>query len=269
MQSRPIITLTTDFGLKDEYVGVMKGVILTLLPETKIVDITHEVPAQDIRAAAFMFGRAYRYFPAGTVHLVVVDPGVGTDRRILAVHAGGQLFIAPDNGVLSPVLATCNKVMSIHSVTRRQLFFQPPGSTFHGRDIMAPVAARLAGGLDIATVGASVQLGDCVVLPPPRIEVGERRVVGEVIHADRFGNLCTSLTSTEIAPLSAQGQLRFRLGDTVIDGLCSSYSQGGDGRPLAIIDSHSHLEIAVNGGSAASLTGGRPGTIVTVEIGDV
>ncbi len=267
MQSRPIVTLTTDFGLTDEYVGVIKGVILTILPETNIVDITHDVPPQNIKAAAFLFGRAYRYFPAGTVHLIVVDPGVGTDRRILAMHAGGQLFIAPDNGVLSPVFNNEATVMSIHAVTRRQYFFQPPGATFHGRDIMAPVAARMAGGLDLAKVGESVSPKECTIFRDPRVVVEERRVTGEIIHCDGFGNLCTSLTTSDIRPLSERGKLRVRLGETEIQGLCSCYAdKADDQQPLALFDSHGHLEIAVSGGSAANLTGAQPGDAIVVEL---
>lgn len=265
MDYRPIITLTTDFGLADEFVACMKGVILSIAPDTIMVDISHLVEHGNIKEGAFLLQRTYPFFPAGTVHCVVIDPGVGTDRKIIIVKAAGQLFIAPDNGLLSPILQDTSQLEAIYHLTNRSLFGGRISNTFHGRDIMAPVAAQLAVGLDIGEVGNRIGCDDCVRLPqlPCRLESG--KLTGEVVHIDRFGNLCTNITASELTNLTASHEIVISIGSHVIKGMLNNYGDAIKGELLAHLDSHEHLEISVSGGSAALFTNCPPGTIVTVE----
>lgn len=265
MAPAPIITLTTDFGLVNEYVGAMKGVILTICPTAAIIDISHQIGPQDIAGGAFTLDRAWHYFPDGTVHLAVVDPGVGTTRRILAVEAQGHRFLAPDNGLLSAVL-NGGGVSAIHEVTNGRLFLARCSSTFHGRDIFAPMAAHLAGGLTLDTVGPEVDLASCLTLPPARLEISQSAVVGEIIHVDHFGNLCTSITAEALSRLHGPlDQLLVEIGTTAICGISTSYLPGGDAPIIALFDSHDQLEIAVPNGSAATLLTARLGMVVAVR----
>ncbi|WP_163340156.1 S-adenosyl-l-methionine hydroxide adenosyltransferase family protein [Desulfopila sp. IMCC35008] len=265
MDYRPVITLTTDFGLADEFVASMKGVILSIAPETSIVDISHLVAHGNIKEGAFLLQRTYPFFPAGTIHCVVIDPGVGTDRHILATKSTGQVFVAPDNGLLSPILRDTDRLEAIHAVTNRSLFNTRVSNTFHGRDIMAPVAAHLAAGLNIKEVGDQLTCGDCVIVPQIKSKIQSSRLIGEIIHIDRFGNICTNITLSELANLSPTHDIIVHVGSYSISGMTKSYGHVGDGELLAHFDSHDHLEISVSGGSAALLTGSRPGSIVTVE----
>jgi len=270
-----VISLTTDFGTTDEYVAVMKAVMLSRLSESgktvQLVDISHEVPAQDVCGAAFLFGRAYRYFPAGTVHLVVVDPGVGSDRRIIAIDSEQQLFVGPDNGVFSAVLHHAKLSAAparAYEITNTELFLPRISSTFHGRDIMAPVAASLAAGMKLSGVGEEIDLTSCTILPQPYKALAAREAVGEIVHIDRFGNLCTNLTVDDLQPLLEQGRPAITVGSTTIDGLSQSYTDSSPGTLLAHFDSHFQLEIAARDGSAKDLLDARIGDRVRVTISD-
>lgn len=267
MAPAPIITLTTDFGIANEYVGTMKGVILTICPTAVIVDLSHQIIPQDIAGGAFTLNRSFHFFPEGSVHLAVVDPGVGSARRIVAVEAQGHRFLAPDNGLLSPILAA-GKVTAAHEVSNETLFLARRSATFHGRDIFAPVTAHLAGGLAIDRLGPPIDPTGCVTLPPPRLEICPAAIVGEIIHIDHFGNLCTSITAEAVSRLTTPlDRLEVKVGTARIDGISTCYSSGGGARLIALFDSHDQLEIAVPGGSAAAVLQARRGETITLGVG--
>jgi hypothetical protein len=261
LEKRPIITLTTDFGLGDDYVGTVKGMILCHCREAIIVDLTHEIEAQNVAAAAMNIAYAYRFFPPGTVHVVVVDPGVGSNRVILALRACGHVFIAPDNGVLTAFFEQdCFEEAFI--IKNEKLFAESVSRTFHGRDIMAPVAARLACGLDIAQVGPRIPESHCCRIRLPKASLG-KEITGEIIHVDHFGNLRTSITREDIVRFSRSG-IQIKVADIIIDGISPTYSDDKPGEIIALFDSRGHLEIAVNGGSAALALGCNTGNEVVV-----
>ena len=189
----PVITLLTDFGLEDEYVGLMKGVVLSLCPAARIVDISHHVAPQDVRGGAFMLRSTYRYFPSQTIHLAIVDPGVGSSRSIVAIRTRDQVFLAPDNGILTFILEE-QRIEQAVGVDNPQQVLTPISRTFHGRDVFAPVAARLACGIDFASLGSRMEPRELVRLPlrPAGIDKNGN-LVGSVIHIDRFGNLVTDI----------------------------------------------------------------------------
>ena len=255
---KAIITLTTDFGLLDEYAGIVKGVILSHCRQANIIDLTHAIAPQDIAAAAMSIGHSFRFFPEGTVHLVIVDPGVGSHRRILAVKARNHRFVAPDNGVLTPLLAEGYFQEAFH-VTNQELFAGTVSKTFHGRDIMAPVAARLACGMDISLAGQRLSRADCLLIPLPAATATHRTITGEIVHIDHFGNLRTSVKREDIARMPSGARLRILCSGVVVDGLSTTYSDAGPGQAIALFDSRDHLEIAIAGGNAALALGGRIG----------
>lgn len=247
------ITLLTDFGTVDEYVAVMKGVILSVGHDIRIIDITHHIPPQDTAAAADMIIAAFDWFPKGTVHVIVVDPGVGSDRSIIAASGGGHLFLAPDNGIPAALngAAAFDRVVRVGS---ERFFRQPVSATFHGRDIFAPVAARMATGTDIGTLGHPVPPESLTPLPgiPPR-ELADGSLEGHVISEDRFGNLITNLPEKLLADHFSHGfpdRLEIEIGGRRVSGLSPTYSAVAPGRLLAVIGSRGRLEIAVNCGSA-------------------
>lgn len=242
----PIITLCTDFGIVDGYVGAMKGVILGLAPQAQIVDITHQVAPQDIRAAAFALYTTYSYFPQGTIHLVVVDPGVGSERRILAARTPHHMFVAPDNGVLGYVLSQ-DEPIEVVALSNPSYWRDAVSHTFHGRDIMAPVAAHMARGVSIQQLGRPI--GDWVRmdLPQPQRRA-DGAMVGEVLSIDHFGNVITTIPAAWLAGRTAW---RVVLGSLHIMGLSSSYAAADPGAALALIGSHGYLEVAIREGSAA------------------
>ncbi len=252
----PVITLSTDFGAIDEYVGVMKGVILKIYPSVTVVDITHDLPAHDVRWAAYVLDSFYRFFPKDTVHIMVVDPGVGTDRRILTVEVDGHTFIAPDNGILTRVMAG-GKVDRIFSVENPAYYLTPVSQTFHGRDIFAPVGAYISKGVDLSRIGPVIAPEEVfqLDLPQPRIGggAGRQTLTGAVIMADRFGNLTTSIDEGALSEFMGDarpGDLTAEIKGCRIEGLSESYASAGSGKPLIVIGSRDYLEIAVNKGSA-------------------
>jgi len=259
------ITLLTDFGTKDEYAGVMKGVILSINPSTVIVDISHQIDPRNVVQAAYMLQAAYPYFPAGTVHLVVVDPGVGSNRDIIAVTAVGQTFLAPNNGVLT-VLMEHAQPDAIVRVENSQYYLSPVSRTFHGRDIFAPVGAHLARGLKIQSLGPSLSGSQAVRLPLQKPVVSESgELMGTIIAVDRFGNLLTSIDSADLEAFrgsSLQGVLSIRIGENEIDGLSSHYGSVPLNQPLAVIGSRGLLEICVNCGRASTYFNARRGDAV-------
>jgi len=249
-----IITLTTDFGLTDEYVGVIKGVILARTPDAAIVDLSHLIERQNIRQAAQLIKSAYNFFPAGTIHLVVVDPGVGSSRKLILLQADDHLFLAPDNGVLG-LLFESRYFQAAYEVHCEQYYLSPVSGTFHGRDILAPVAARLAAGLDPKDVGPVITLRalNKPVTAVAVIDREQRIITGEIISVDHFGNLQTNITGSSLDDLygNQKARVKIKVKGTIITGVKSAYIERGKDEVLAIVDSRGYLEIAVNLGNAA------------------
>lgn len=259
--SRPTIALLTDFGTRDHYVGTMKGVALGICPEATLVDVTHDVPPHDILAGAFELEACYRYFPAGTVFLVVVDPGVGSSRRGIALEVGDFRFVAPDNGVLSTVLSDATG-RGVVELTERRYARPTVSRTFEGRDRFAPAAAWLARGIDLGALGRSA--GDCVRLKIPVPSVSDDAVLGEVVHIDRFGNLITNIDRAGFEKIVERGSIDITIGDRPVGRFVDTYSDAGEGEVCALLGSSDHVEVALNTGSAAALLGIARG--VPVEI---
>jgi S-adenosylmethionine hydrolase len=253
MPSR-IVTFTSDFGRQDWFVGVVHGVVHDLAPEARLVDLTHEIPPGAVERAAFVIEAAAPDFPPGTVHLAVVDPGVGTARRALAVHAHDQWFVGPDNGILEWALA--DPRAEAHALTEARYFREPVSRTFHGRDVFAPVAAHLARGVALEALGP--RIADPVRLrrPPPRAIDGE--IEGRIMWVDRFGNALTSITADAIAaafPGAREEDVEVRVGLLRLRGVARSYGDAPVGTAIAIVGSSGRLEIAQVGGHAASRLG--------------
>jgi S-adenosylmethionine hydrolase len=263
-----IVTLTTDFGLEDAYVGILKGVMLTIHPEAKIVDISHGIGPGDIGKAAYLMETAFGYFPPGSVHVAVVDPGVGSGRRILAVEMNGHRFLAPDNGVLTAILPDDGGGRAV-SVENARYFLSPVSRTFHGRDVFAPVAAHLSRGLDLESLGPPVDFDSLVRLDRPAPAFPSAHgVVGRVVAVDRFGNLITNIREQDLSDIRA-GEDGFKLEITVhgqtICGLSDAYASVTPGEPLAILGSSGRLEISVNCGNAGAVFSAAPGSEVRVN----
>jgi len=246
------ISLITDFGLSDNFAGVMKGVILNINPDAKIVDICHEVKPQDIFEAAFLLKGSFRYFPSGTVHLVVVDPGVGSERSKILVKTKKYFFVGPDNGVLSLALKE-EPPIKIIEITNRKYFLRPVSDTFHGRDIFAPVAAYLSCGLDIDEFGNPIK--SIQPLELPKIKKTEKSLSGEIIYIDRFGNLVSNIDQDTFKNFTKNKKFKIYIKDKIIDKLSHSYTEEHPLKPLAIMDSFHYLEIALNSGSAKDYLG--------------
>jgi S-adenosylmethionine hydrolase len=250
---RPVITLTTDFGLADHFVGVMKGVILNINPQAELVDLSHEVAAHDILDAAFLVAQSYRYFPQDTVHLVVVDPGVGSNRRPVVATTNHYKFIAPDNGVLSFLYAREHSCKVRH-LTNEQYFLKPVSQTFHGRDIFSPVAGWLSKGVEVERFGKRISDFVRLAVPAP-LRSPEGIVTGLILKVDTFGNLITNLTPRDAPELFSKKPSSFTIiiNHRTIEHLFTSYSAGQPSQPFAILGSSGYLEVATNQGSAAAL----------------
>jgi len=236
----PLLTLLTDFGLTDYYVAAVKGTVLRLAPGTVLVDISHDVPAGDVETASFLLAAAFPSFPAGTVHLAVVDPGVGSERRILAVRTASALLLAPDNGLLTPFL---DRAEEIRSVERPDLFLESPGQTFHGRDRFAPTAAALLRGELFADLGPAVDDPVRLPIPPPRRGTGELR--GRVTHVDRYGNLVTDIPAAWLAA----GGCRVEVGSRGTERRVTCYAEIPPGEAAFLSGSLGTIELSLNGES--------------------
>lgn len=262
-----IITLLTDFGIDDEYVGVMKGVILKINPSVKIVDITHRIDPQDIIQAAYTLSASYTFFSTPCVHLIVVDPGVGTGRNILAFEKAGHVFVAPDNGVLSLVFKNEEEPKLI-KVENTDFFLESLSRTFHGRDIFAPVGAHITSGVDLNRLGPIIHPDDIIRindLSPSVSAQGD--LLGKVISIDRFGNLITNIDSDALSTFCKNNSgwsARIEIGKQIITGLCETYADGAVRTPVALIGSRGYLEVAVNKGSAEKQLQAAKGSIVRV-----
>jgi S-adenosylmethionine hydrolase len=246
----PIITLTTDFGLEDEYVGVMKGIILSRAPAAGIIDLTHLVPPQDINRAAMLIKSAAPNFPDHSIHIIVVDPGVGTKRRIILLKDQNQLFLAPDNGVLTLLY---NDNCQAYNVTNKNLFLNQIGNTFHGRDIFAPVAAALATGLNPADVGPKIAVKKLISLPWPEITISKTEIQGQVVYIDHFGNLITNIHFKLLPPIFQNNLSKLNLSckGHLIKKINSCYEDGKETQLMALFNSNDYLEISLKNGNAA------------------
>lgn len=254
-----IVTFLTDFGLHDTYVGVMKGVLASLEPTARAIDLTHAVPPQDLRSAAFHLRHAWSWFPAGTVHVAVVDPGVGTARDILVASSGGHLFLAPDNGLLGPVLAA-DAVVRRLEVERHGLAER--SATFHGRDVFTPAAARFAGGLDPAEAGPEVSDWERLAFPTPGsgdLAAGDE-LSAEVLVVDRFGNLITNLPGERVRGCAFEAAA----GGRIAPGI-TTYGEVQPGDLCSLVDSYGLVEVAVREGDAARELGLAAGAPVTIR----
>jgi len=266
LAERPIITLTTDFGLNDHFVGTIKGVILDIVHDVEIVDICHSVQAFDVLDGALTVAQAYSYFPSGTVHLVVVDPGVGSARRPILVTSERHHFVAPDNGVLSLIYAREER-LSVRHITAEHYSLQPVSNTFHARDIFAPVAAYLAKGVDPAKFGEEITDFVRFNAPKPRPADG-KTLRGVVLKVDRFGNLVTNITPQD-APMLFEDQpapFKLTVGKREVTEIHKNYAEGTPGEVFAILGSMGYLEIAANRASAAQLVGASKGSEVSVVL---
>jgi S-adenosyl-L-methionine hydrolase (adenosine-forming) len=263
---RPIITLTTDFGLNDHFVGTMKGVILNIAPHAEIVDICHSVQPYDILDGALALAEAYNYFPTRTVHVVVVDPGVGSARRPIIASSDRHNFVAPDNGVLSLMYAREER-LHVRHVSSDHYFLQPISNTFHGRDIFAPVAAYLAKGLDHEKFGP--EISDYVRFNAPRPKAVDAKTLrGVVLKVDRFGNLISNFMPNDV-PALFDGQatgFKINVGKREVTSVRTSYTEGAPGEVFAIIGSMGYLEIAANRAAANQLTGAAKGSEVSIVL---
>jgi S-adenosylmethionine hydrolase len=256
-----MITLMTDFGTSDHYVGVMKGVILNINPQVEIVDITHAIPPQDILGAAFLIDSTYRYFPSGTIHVVVVDPGVGSERRAIVCQTETAYFVCPDNGLLTHILHNEKHAHAV-AVENSAYFLPQVSNTFHGRDIFAPVAAHLSRGVPISELGNPVTQPVQLALPKP--QVTEEMVIGHIIWIDSFGNLVTDISREILESLEGQNGVVIHAGSAKIDHFNRSYAESEIGEVLAIIGSFNRLEISINQGNAAQVLGLKRGDTITI-----
>ena len=258
-----IITLMTDFGTSDHYVGVMKGVILNINPQVQVVDITHAIPPQDVHGAAFLIDSAYRYFPTGTIHVIVVDPGVGSERRAIVCQTETAYFVCPDNGILTHILRNAERIHTV-AVENSAYFLPQVSNTFHGRDIFAPVAAHLSRGVPIGKLGSPV--AQPIQFPLPSPEVMNNTIIGQVIWIDSFGNLVTNISRGLLESLEGRDSLVIHAGGVEINHLNHSYAESAVGEALAIVGSFNRLEISINQGDAAQVLDLKRGDTITICI---
>jgi S-adenosyl-L-methionine hydrolase (adenosine-forming) len=259
----PIITLTTDFGTSDHLVGSMKGVILNINPAVRIVDINHGVVPYDVLDGALSIANAYSYFPSRTIHVVIVDPGVGTERRAILVSGEKQFFVAPDNGVLSPIFE--REACTVRHITAGHYFLNPISPTFHGRDIFAPTAGWLSKAFQTEAFGEVVT--DFVRFTMPKAKSTGQTVKGVVLRVDAFGNLMTNLTAEDIpAGALADGAIKLAVNGKPVVKFAQTFASGATGEPIAVLGSAGYLEIAVNRGNAARTLGVNRGAEVTLEL---
>ena len=258
MRPNGIVTLLTDFGLRDGYVAMMKGVILGIAPHAVLVDITHDVTPQAIGEGAYLLRSGYHYFPPGTIHMVVVDPGVGSERRALAVATPEAYFVGPDNGVLSSVIKDARQKhgadVGVVELTEPRYWLPDISRTFHGRDIFAPVVAHLLQGTPLASLGRPAgPIQEGVSRPPTSVADGS--IEGEIVHVDRFGNCITNITRSDLHLRGIGDRLTVLIAGERVPGIYQTYSMGPIGLPMALFGSSGHLEVAVCNGNAAKSLG--------------
>jgi len=265
-RNHPIITLLTDFGSKDAYVSALKGVILSICPETKIIDIAHDIPKYDINYGAFLLSQTAPYFPVGTIHLVVIDPGVGTTRRRIIINGKRNMYVGPDNGVLS-LAAEKEGVIKTVEIKKKQFMLHIVSKTFEGRDVFAPVSAYLAKGYKIDAFGPIIR--NIVKLPLANIEIVNGKLVGEILYIDGFGNIITNIVNKSIhcSEIPVGAPFTVSIGEQSKKmTLCSAYEEVSVGKPLMIIGSSGFYEISVNKGSAKVLFQANIGDVIEISV---
>ncbi len=257
-----LVTLTTDFGEGSPYVAALKGVLLSANPSARLIDLSHRIPPQDIRHAAFFLATCLLYFPAGTIHVLVIDPGVGTDRALLHIEAAGHQLLAPDNGCWTLAVDKLTDRPLVRRLSEPRFWRHPVSATFHGRDILAPVAAYLSLGGDPKELGSPVTVWVRHQLPAATLE--PRRLAGEVVFVDAFGNLLTNIPGDAFLTL-ASGPVRVVVGAREVTRVVRTYGEAGHGTPVALVSSSGLLEVAVAEGNAAHELGAAVGTPVVVS----
>lgn len=263
MSRSGIITLLTDFGLSDAYTAMMKGVILSINRNAAIIDMTHSITVGSIFQGAGILKEAFSYFPDGTVHVAVVDPGVGSSRRLIALKASGHFFVGPDNGILWPVIEDIRNP-EIVELCEEKYFLSRVASTFHGRDVFAPVAAHISLGTDIMSLGRPINDPEKLTLPRPYQK--HDTLKGQIIRIDNFGNLITNITSGNLFSFLENKSPVIHVGDYAISGISDTYSDKEKGELLALVNSSDCLEIAVNLGRASEYLGKEPDEIIGTRI---
>jgi len=258
-----IVTLLTDLGLEDPYVAMMKGTIFCVNPASRIIDITHHITPGAVSQAARILQQAFPYFPAGTVHVAVVDPGVGTDRRAIVAVTRSHLFVGPDNGIFWPIIDAHQETRVI-LLSKTRYFLPHVSGTFHGRDIFAPVAGHLSKGIDPLDMGPLIHDPVQITLPVPYTRGGSLH--GRIVRVDHFGNLITNIRRRDIEEFSGGGTPVVRIGDLRMEGIQKTYGETVKGEALALFDSSGYLEIAVNSGRAGDRTGRDPSEIIGSEV---
>lgn len=265
-EKRPIVTLLTDYGTKEHFVGAMKGVLLEINPQVDIIDISHEIASHDILEGAFTLSCYHNYFPHHTIHIAVVDPGVGTRRRPIIVSTENYTYIAPDNGLLSFVYET-EPISRVIHITAEHFFHKPVSRTFHGRDIFAPVAAWISKGIELVQFGEEIT--DYVKLSTPKVRIVDAKLVqGVVLHIDKFGNVVTNFTERNIPHAETDELLfeKFIVANREITEKKEAYEEGSPKEVFVILGSSGYYEIVTSRGSAAALLGVRRGSEVTVAL---
>jgi S-adenosylmethionine hydrolase len=253
----PLIVLMTDFGVGGIYTGIMKAVIHSICREAEIIDLIHNIQPQNIKQAAFLLGNSISYFPEETIFVIVVDPGVGSSRKSLVIKSGKRYFVTPDNGLVSYV-ASQDSGGEVYELTNKEYFREKISSTFHGRDIFAPVAAHLASGIEIQKFGNKINLSDIIQIPPPLFHKESFNCwLGEIIYSDSFGNIITSLNSEDIGIDISDPTLnenwRFEVSNQIIKGLKRTYAEANPGELLAYIGSFGYIEMGISNGNAAQV----------------
>lgn len=259
---RKIITLTTDFGLQDYYVSAMKGVILQQAPDARLIDISHEIPSQDIMAGSWVLKNSAMLFPPDTVHLVVVDPGVGTTRDPVAIKLGDQFFVGPDNGIFS--LLTQDDEFEAVRLSDQSYWRNDPSSTFHGRDIFAPVAAHLCNGVDLKKLGEPIDELQTYRWAVPIAD--KDGVQGWVIHIDKFGNLITNISASLVDEVIGSEDVKLYVGNTILHEIGDTFGAVAEGEPVAYIGSSGMLEVAINKGNAEQMLGVQKGAQISLVL---
>ena len=259
----PIITLLTDFGLKDPYVASMKGVILSINPQCTLVDITHQVSPHDIREGAFILAQTYPTFPKGTIHLSVVDPGVGSARKPILIVTKNYFFVGPDNGLFTIALER-ESVKQVVVLTNQKFFLSEISSTFHGRDIFAPVAAYLSLGVKPESFGPSIKSWHEIPFPDPAMKQG--KLIGEIVHVDAFGNLVSNIDYKNLLKVSKGRPFLIKIGKRTMRGLKKGYWEGKKNEPMALFGSGGYLEISIREGNAQKILKVKRGDSIQVEV---
>ena len=256
----PIIALLTDFTGYNWYIGVMKGVIMSINSSANIIDLCHDVSSQDVRAGSFVLGNSYSFFPRGTIHVAVVDPGVGTNRHPVAILAGGQILVCPDNG-LPTLFLRDHPLEEARIITNPKVMRKTISATFHGRDVFAPAAGRIAQGAALRELGTELDTLVMLDVPLPTRDAGDR-VRGEIMHVDRFGNLVTNIDQSLLGDTA---KVSIRAGSHRLRGIRRTYAEVAPGALVALFGGSGYLEIAINGGSANAALRLDKGARVTVE----